>query len=162
MILMKKYINDDSEYLLTLPLNRIEKAIIQNLDVNEFSLSRSGLQVSPISQNVLLTPNDWRLVDIVLLPNSHTRNGYEYASRIRDRFLVKKGLTMANQTGILTKTIQINGSMSPTNMNEINKSVFYMMHFNFSDPSTMSKQIVYGLINKKDEFVEDFLEMNWY
>ena len=31
------------------------------------------------------------------------------------------------------------------------------MHFNFSDPSTISKQIVYGLINKKDEFVEDYL-----
>jgi hypothetical protein len=134
-----------------------------------------SLTTNDTSGNVLLTPGDWSLVDIITpwteyvylngvptlvdITSPYTQ-GHVYARGIRDRFLSKKGLTMTNQTGILTKTIQINGSMSSANMFEINESIFYMMHFNFSDISTISKQIAYGLINKRDEFVEDFLDNN--
>jgi hypothetical protein len=95
------------------------------------------------ARNVLLNPSEWRLVD--LAPPTATLNGKATANTIRDEFLQKKGLSMANQTNILTRTIQVKGTMNNTNMDEIRRSVFYSTHFNFSDQTSIKKQIRYSI-----------------
>jgi len=92
-------------------------------------------------KNILLNPSEWRLVDLV--PADRVLSGKIIADRVRDEFLAKKGISMSNQTGILTKTIPIMGTMKTINMDEIRRSVFYMQHFNFSDPNNTTKQLLY-------------------
>ena len=121
---------------------------------NALSLTADGTEKNAnpadVQKNVLLNPSEWRLVD--LAPASAVINGRHISDMVRDEFLNKKGITngltsnQLNGTGqenILMKTIAINGTMSPTNMEEIRRSVFYTLHFNFTDMNTTTKQLLY-------------------
>jgi len=122
---------------------------------NALSLTADGTEKNPnaeeVAKNVLLNPSDWRLVD--LSPPSAVLTGKTISNMIRDEFLAKKGITNAvsgtqltgqGQENILMKTIAINGEMSPINMDEIRRSVFYTLHFNFSDTNNTKNQISYS------------------
>lgn len=119
---------------------------------NPLSLTADGTEKNPnpaeVAKNVLLNPSDWRLVD--LSPVSVELDGRRISDLVRDEFLAKKGinnaksgeqLTGQGQENILMKTITINGQMSPINMDEIRRSVFYTLHFNFTDTNTTKNQI---------------------
>ena len=119
---------------------------------NALSLTADGTEKNPnpeeVAKNVLLNPSDWRLVD--LSPASAILDGRRISNLIRDEFLEKKGinnaksgeqLTGQGQENILMKTIAINGQMSAINMDEIRRSVFYTLHFNFTDTNTTKNQI---------------------
>ena len=116
-------------------------------------------------KNILLNPSEWRLVDLV--PADRVLSGKSIADRVRNEFLAKKGISMSNQTGILTKTIAIMGTMNTINMDEIRRSVFYMQHFNFSDPNNTTKQLLYTqtspyrlMISKAFSFEEEAFVAN--
>lgn len=116
-------------------------------------------------ENILLNPSKWRLVDLV--PAGPVLSGKIIADRVREEFLKKKGISMSNQTGILTKTIPITGTMNTINMDEIRRSVFYMQHFNFSDPNNTTKQLLYTqtspyrlMISKAFSFEEEAFVAN--
>ena len=123
---------------------------------NALSLTADGTEKNAnpadAQKNVLLNPSEWRLVD--LAPASAELSGRDISNKIRDEFLDKKGilkgialsgtqLTGAGQENILMKTIAINGTMSQINMDEIRRSVFYTLHFNFTDMNNTTKQLLY-------------------
>jgi hypothetical protein len=120
------------------------------------SLTMDGTEKNPnqveSQKNVLLNPSEWHLVD--LSPSSAVLSGRVGADSIRDEFLLKKGFLLTNvlsnnqltgigQENILKRTFHVNGTISNINMDEIRRSVFYTLHFNFSDTNNTKKQLLY-------------------
>jgi len=117
-------------------------AIIKDDNGNPFIANDLSLTDVTNSLNILSNPGDWTLVD--LAPSGTPISGKFISDLYRNDFLAKKGLNMANQMGnILTKTINIRGTMNTTNMDEIRTSVYYSMFFNFSNSSFDTKQLRY-------------------
>jgi hypothetical protein len=127
---------------------------------NALSLTADGTEknanAEEVAKNVLLNPSEWRLVD--LSPPSAELSGRTISNMIRNEFLAKKGITNAvsgtpdkgqltgqGQENILMKTIAINGTMNEINMDEIRRSVFYTLHFNFTDMNNTKKQLLYKI-----------------
>jgi hypothetical protein len=102
-----------------------------------------GEKTNPgISKTLLSNPQTWSIKSFMQTPSDSIK------ALIND-FVSSKGITPANDSNyagskLLYTTLGVVGTISQKNREEIRKSVYYSMYFNFTDPSTVSRQICIG------------------
>lgn len=93
-----------------------------------------------IGKNLLTDPVNWNEsgLPISLFKYSENDESSAYVDRLIDAFRTSKG---SDKTKYPWKGIPVQGTISQTNRDEINKSISICIPLNFSDPTTADKQL---------------------